>query len=124
MAEYKLYLSEAGTAAKRPEEGKELELELVDSTTLERVKVRAVLSSTPEQLPGADRLWLYAKGAMSPLEPAPWAIRILELMDEEPVEVPSSPRQRISMGRMRGGMLEALIRERERKEGGESEEDR
>lgn len=120
MAEYKLYLSEAGTAAKRPEENKELELELVDNDTLERVKVRALVASSPDKLPGSDRLWLYAKGAMNPLEQDPWAVRILETMDDEPVEAPSAPRQKTSLGRMRGGMLEALIRQREQ---GEKEDD-
>lgn len=116
MAEYKLYLSEAGTTAKRPEENKELELELVDNNTLERLRVRAVLAASPINLPEVDRVWLYAQGAINPLEADPWVVRILEVMDDEPVEVPTTSRQRTSLGRMRGGMLEALIRQREQKE--------
>lgn len=122
MAEYKLYLEEAGTAARRPEENKELELELVDNDTLERVKVRAVVASSLDKMPGSDRLWLYSKGAMTPLEQDPWAIRILENLDEEPVEAPTAPRQETSLGRMRGGMLEALIRKREQREKEDKEE--
>ncbi|HLB12637.1 MAG TPA: hypothetical protein VJO15_06740 [Dehalococcoidia bacterium] len=121
MADYKLYLSEAGTNARRPEENTELELELVDNNTLERLKVRAVVASSFDRLPDADRLWLYPKGAINPLEQNPWAIRILEMMEDEPAEAPTAPRQKTSLGRMRGGMLEALIRQREQKEKQEGE---
>ena len=116
MAEYKLYLSEAGTSAKRPEEGKELEVEVVDNSTLERLKMNAVLASSGDKLPGADRLWLYAKGAMEPLEPQPWAIQVLEIMEDEPMEAPTTPKKQVSLGRMRGGMLEALIKQRQQNE--------
>lgn len=121
MGEYKLYLDEAGVTARTPEEDKELELEVVDNNTLERLRIRGRLSSSPPKLPEADLVWLYPKGAMKPLQEDPWGIQILEIFEDEVIETQSGPRQETSLGRMRGSMLEALIRrqEKETKEDGE-----
>ena len=41
-------------------------------------KVKAILSSSPEKLPGADTLWIrWQRGY---LHPQPWAIKIIEDM--------------------------------------------
>ncbi len=122
MAEYKLYLDEAGITARKPEENKELELEIVDNGTMERLRVRAILASSPLKLPQVDRVWLYPKGAMKPLQEDPWSIQILETFEDEVIETSAGRRQEVSLGRMRGGMLEALIRQRQEKEGKEEGE--
>ena len=37
--------------------------------------VRAIVSSNPDRLPGADRLWI--RSSMGVLHPKPWAIKLL-----------------------------------------------
>jgi len=118
MADYKLFLSEATGIVQRPEEGKEIEVEIINAETLERQRVRAVLSPDPAKLPETeDRIWLYQGASLRPLEEKPWAIKILEFVEEEKPTVTAPRPKDVSLGKMRGHMLEHLIRERERREG-------
>ena len=59
------------------EEGKEIELNLRDCDTYQLKVVRAVVSSSMEKLPGADRLWVrWSRG--QPATKDPWAIKIVQ----------------------------------------------
>ena len=62
----------------------EVLIELRDSTTLENIKVRAILGLTPEAVPGGDTLWLIrTSGRFS----SPWSIKIIERLEDEDDEV-------------------------------------
>ena len=105
-----------GTAASQealalPRENEEVHLKVLDMETWEWLDVRAIVSRSPEELPGADKLWLYDWwGGEDLVEEEPWAIKILEIQEEPAEEVKVAPKQEISLGRMKGRMLETLIR--------------
>jgi len=111
--EYELYL-EVGD--KPPPENQEIEINLRDPGTFQIVKVRAIISSKPDQLKNSDILWLFSTAGR---KPEPWRIKILEKITEEETEVKVLPRRRLSLGERRGRMLEDLIREREEKKKGD-----
>ena len=57
-------------------EGEEVELRIRDLATYDSKKVKAIVASSKEKLPGADTLWLrFTRGL---LREDPWAIKILE----------------------------------------------
>ncbi len=59
------------------EEGKEIELTVRDCDTYQPKAVRAVVSSSMDKLPGADRLWLrWSRGQSATKDP--WAIKIVQ----------------------------------------------
>jgi len=100
-----------------PEEGKEVEVELRDPILMERIRVRAIFSSNPQQLPGADRLWLVRQDVGR--IPQPWAVKILQRIEEEEEErVVPLQKRRMSLGERRGRMLKELLEEREKREKG------
>jgi len=105
-----------GKPTPMPREGEEIELDVRDIERQEWIRVRAIVSRSFEALPGADKLWLYDWwGTEELLEKEPWAIKVLEVLEEEVEEVKVT-RAQPSLGKMRGHMLEHLIREREQKE--------
>lgn len=91
----------------------ETEVELRDPTTSENFRARVIFSSNPEDLPGADKLWLV--GIHGKVRNEPWAVRILERIDEEEGEVQLLARRRPSLTERRGKILEDLLKEREKK---------
>ncbi len=129
MAEYELFvdleykapvsgmMAALATTSMRPEElekqaNQEIELEIRDPATMETFKVRAVVSPKPEEMPGADTLWLtHTKGRI----PQPWAIKIIERIEEEEREVKTLPTRRLSIGERKGRMLIDMLKEREEK---------
>ena len=57
-------------------EGEEIELQIRDLATYETKKVKVIIASSQEKLPGADILWLrFTRGL---LREDPWAIKIIE----------------------------------------------
>lgn len=94
-----------------PRENEEVHLKVLDMEIWEWLDVRAIVSRSSGDLPGADKLWLYDWwGGEDLVEERPWAIRILEVIEEPAEEVKVAPKQEISLGRMKGRMLETLIR--------------
>jgi hypothetical protein len=77
------YLAFVETLNELPE-GQELELYVKDlKPGVEKYDtryVRAIVSSTPDKLPGADTLWL--RSSMGVLHPKPWAIKLLSDLGE------------------------------------------
>ena len=73
MAEYELYLKGDLSELK---EGEEQIFHARDTANYEMRVVKAVLSSSPEKIPGADRLWI--RFPIGLRQPQPWAIKILE----------------------------------------------
>ncbi len=91
----------------------ETEVELRDPTTSENFRAKVIFSSNPEDLPGADKLWLV--GVHGKVRNEPWAVKILERIDEEEGEVQLLVRRRPSLTERRGKFLEELLKEREKK---------
>lgn len=91
----------------------ETEVELRDPLTVENFKARVIFSPHIEDLPGADTLWLVS--IRGKIQESPWAVRILERIDEEETEVTPLPRRRLSLDERRGKILEELLRERKGK---------
>jgi hypothetical protein len=112
-----------GTAASQealalPREKEEIQLKVLDMETWEWLDVKAIVSRSFQDMPGADKLWLYDWwGGEDLVEEEPWAIKILEVMEEPPEEVKVSPKKEVGLGRMRGSMLETLIRRQQEGEG-------
>jgi hypothetical protein len=58
------------------EEGKELQKEIRDAKTYERMTVKALFSSSDDKLPDGDLLWV--RGPLGPLfNEKPWRIKIV-----------------------------------------------
>ena len=96
-----------------PPENKEIEVELRDTRRMESFKVRAIFSSKPEELPGADILWIIRQDTGRFKEP--WAVKIIERFEDEAKEVEAIPRRKLSLGERKGHMLSDLLKERESK---------
>ena len=101
-----------------PVEGSEVECYIQDGDTLEYRQVKAIFSSSREKLPDGEEVWIYDAGTGAGEEvllcQEPWSIKVLEIIEEVP-EVKAVP-QKIALGRLRGTMLETLIRQREDEE--------
>lgn len=73
MATYELFVVKDLTELKEDEE---TIVEVRNMATVETRKVRAILSSSPKKMPGADTLWIrWGRGYK---HPEPWAIKIIE----------------------------------------------
>ena len=96
-----------------PPENQEVVVELRDPRLMGRFKAKVIISSKPDELPGADKLWLTSQGTGRHKEP--WAVKIIEMIEEEEREVQALPERRPSLGERKGRLLEELLKERERK---------
>ena len=102
-------VEELGEKAKAKEE---IRVELKDPAKMESFKAKAVISQQPEEMPGADVLWLVqTQGRL----PQPWAIKIVERIEEEERDVIALPKRRLSIGERKGRMLIDMLKEREDK---------
>lgn len=109
MKNYQTYLKDGETL----KENQEIELTIRDEDTMEWEEVKALVSSRPEGLEGADNLWLYAhSGHNFLLYNKPWKIKVLERKEEEIPEV-KIVKKTASLGKMRGSMVESLLRQSE-----------
>ncbi len=103
----KLNELEAKAAAKE-----EVLVELRDPSTLETFKARVIIGVKPEDLPGADTLWVIrTSGRFS----SPWAVKIVERVEEDEQEVRALPRRKLSLAERKGRILSDLLKEREEK---------
>jgi len=73
MAEYELYLV---TGLSELKEGQEQVINVRSKENYEMRVVKAIVSSSPEKLPGSERMWLRTKGGGKISQP--WAIKIIE----------------------------------------------
>jgi len=96
----------------------ELLVELRDPATLESFKARVVIASKRDELPEADTLWLIrTSGRFS----EPWAVKIVERVEEQEPEVTALPRRRLSLAERKGSILSELLKQREEKMKAEKE---
>jgi hypothetical protein len=102
-----------GELEQRAETHEEFITELRDPSSLETFKARVQLASNPDALPGADELWLIRTSGR--FIEAPWAVRIIERIEEEEEEVKALPRRRLSLAERKGTILSDLLKQREDK---------
>jgi hypothetical protein len=98
------------------ESRREIEVGLQDPVTFEEFGARAIVSSDPEALPEADKVWLIDASGKGRLSPTPWAIKIVERIAEREKEFRALPRRKPSLAERRGRILVDLLKEREEKE--------
>ena len=109
MKDYFLYTDVSGN----PQQHQEIELEVRDQDTLEKLRVRAIVSSSHADLPDADNLWLRDEKAYRNNRPDnPWAIKVLREIEEEMEEVKVRPRPSAPPSQKKGSLLKTLIEER------------
>lgn len=108
MKEYKIFLKK-GEAL---EENKEIEIDIVNQETFQRHKVKAIISSSLDNLPDGDMLWLQDEDAIRPRFEQPWVIKIIGEKEEEKIEAKLPPKVKVSLGERRGDMLKTMIQER------------
>jgi hypothetical protein len=68
------------------EEGREVIIDVTDCSTWELKVVRAKVAKSLEDLPQAQQLWIRGRDRESKVLPDPWAIQVLEELDEDEVE--------------------------------------
>ncbi|OIN95368.1 MAG: hypothetical protein AUJ48_03270 [Deltaproteobacteria bacterium CG1_02_45_11] len=71
---------------KEIEEGKELILEVKNFEDFQRVIVKAIIAKSADALPGSEPLWIrdYKEDTIKQTEP--WAIKVIEELDEDEFE--------------------------------------
>lgn len=129
MKDYEMYPETSGEtqafsgapkdiAFRLPKEGPEVLVKIRDRETFETRVVKAIVSSKPEDLPGADRLWIKDVTGVKELAfEQPWAIKVIEDVEEEDVEVRKVKKQATGLGRS-GSILKTLLE----RYGGDDEE--
>lgn len=130
MAEYELLIDPVASRSSRggempsggegikvldgsPPEHEEIEVELRDPRLMESFRAKAIFSSKPEELPGADTLWIVRQDTGRFKEP--WAVKIIERYDDEAQDVKAIPRRKPSLGQRKGQLLADLLKQREEK---------
>lgn len=100
-----------------PPENEETIIEIQNPETMERMYVRAIVSSKAEDLPDGDVLWLYTSAGR---EDKPWRIKILKEVPgpagESAEEIEAVAHRKLSLRERKGRMLSDLIKEREERE--------
>jgi hypothetical protein len=89
--------------------GELLEVSIRDPDTMESLRAKAIIRSSFEEYPEADRLSYVSPTAGRTEEPVP--IEIIEFLTDETEEVEALPQQKLSLGQRRGTMLADMIRD-------------
>ena len=114
MKNYFLYTDASGD----PIQNREIELEIRDQETMEKIRVLAVVSRSHANLTDADNLWLRDERVYQDTRlDNPWAIHVLQEIEEVVEEVKVIPRVPAPPNRKKGDLLKSLIQERTRGEG-------
>ena len=93
--------------------GQELKIPLRNPDTMEQIQAKAIIFSSFEEYPDADKLYYVSATAGREKDPVP--IKVLEIIPEEAEEVKALPRQKLSLGERKGRMLSDMIKERQEK---------
>ena len=91
----------------------EIKIQLRNPETYEMINARAIIRTSFEEYPNADKLYYSSATAGRDKEPVP--IEILEVRPEKEDEVNALPTQKLPLGQRRGKMLSEMIKEREEK---------
>ncbi len=100
---------------KIPEEGKELTVELRDPSTMESFLARVIFFSDSARLPGGDRVVFVEQATRKSLTERPWAVKIMERIEEPEEEVEVLPTRKLSLGERKGTLLKNLLEKRDKK---------
>lgn len=92
---------------------KEITLIIRNPATFQMHNVRAIIRSSFEDYPDADKL--YYTSATGGREKDPVPIQILEFSKAEEEEVRRLPQEKLTLGQRKGKMLMDMIRERQEK---------
>ena len=118
MNEYEYYFDSNDPTCVPLKSNEEIEIEIRNTQNLEAIKVKAIVASSPADLPDGDTLWMYStKGR----EEKPWAIKILGKIEEEEEEVKRIPHAKVAAGKKKGKMLFDMIKEKEARKREEDE---
>jgi len=99
-----------------PKENEEVILKIRDSETYETITVKALVAREMGSLPDADRLWIKDVTGVNRLWfEKPWAIKIIEVLEEEEEEIRVTRPKKISLGRHKN-IVSTLIAQKAKEE--------
>lgn len=91
----------------------EIKIQLRNPDTFEMFNARAIIRTSFEEYPNADKL--YYSSATVGRDKVPVPIEILEILPDQEEEVQALPKQKLPLGQRKGKMLAEMIRERQEK---------
>jgi|GEM_PF-6188144 len=100
------------TSEKDPPQYEEIDVLLTDKDTMEKFTAKVMISSSEDDFPDGNRLWLQEKDAIMIQEERPWRVKILEREIDQAREV-GVTKKRISLSDRHGFMVRSMIEERE-----------
>ena len=103
------------TLVEIPEEGKELTVELRDPSTMESFPARVIFFSDPAGRPEMDLVHFVNQATRGSLTKRPWAVKIIERIEEEEEKVNVLPTRKLSLSERRGTLLKSLLEARDEK---------
>ena len=119
IAQAKMKQQETGTQlnvlAKIPEEEKELTVELRDPNTMESFPARVIFFSDYANHPEMNRVYFVEQATRRKMTEQPWAVKIIEEIEEPEKEVEVLPVRKLSLGERRGTLLKTLLEQKEKK---------
>ena len=83
---YEISINTLEAKQKQIDEGSEIIIDVTDCSTWELKVVKARVAKSLESLPQAQQLWIRGRDRESRVLPEPWAIHVLEELDEDEVE--------------------------------------
>ena len=112
LTEYECVLDYTKGRGKYPV-SQELKIPLRNPDTMELIQAKAIIFSSFEEYPEADKLYYVSATAGREKEPVP--IKVLEIIEEEQEDVKALPHQKLSLGERKGKMLSDMIKDRQEK---------
>ena len=91
----------------------EIKIQLRNPDTFEMINARAIIRTSFEEYPNADKL--YYTSAIVGREKEPLPIEILEFLPDQEDEIKALPKARPTLGERKGKMLAEMIKERQEK---------
>jgi len=83
---YEISINALEAKQKEIEEGREVIIDVTDCSNWELKVVRAKVAPSSKDLPQAKPLWIRGRDRESRILPEPWAIQIIEELDEDEIE--------------------------------------
>jgi hypothetical protein len=112
LAEYECILDLVKGQVKHPID-RELTVILRDPDTFATIKAKAIIRSSFDQYPNADKLYYFSATLGREKEPVP--VEVLEVIPDEVEDVEALPKQKLTLGERKGRMLATMLKERQEK---------
>ena len=100
---------------KLPEEGKEVTVGLRDPSTMGSFLARVIFFSDPARIPEGDRVFFVEQATRRHLTEQPWAVKIVETLEEADEDVEALPTRKLSLGERKGTLLKDMLAIRDKK---------